>query len=141
MSIASVNLLSVNEMTSLLHLAEDFSNGFVPVTEAFISELFSLREGDYAFKTVNSSLDSFVDYHVAEFSFNSVLRDAQKTSNSTKADAAVVFLDDSEVVLAELLQEGSHVSFRTVNSRFEGIVGLHFFFNFVLLDRHQFESK
>jgi hypothetical protein len=77
MSIASVNLLSVNEMTSLLDLAEDLSNGFVPVSEAFISELLSLREGYDAFKTVNSSLDSFVDYHVSEFGFNSVLRDAQ----------------------------------------------------------------
>ena len=124
-----------------MELVENLSNGFVPVSEPFVSELLPLRECDDTFKTVNPSLDSAVNNHVSEFSFNSILRDAQKTSNSSKTDTAVVFLDDSKVVLAELLQESSHMPFSSVNSRLERIKGLHFSFDFVFLDRHQFESE
>jgi len=140
-SLSDVNFLSVNEMASLLDLVQDLGDGVVPATEAFVSELLSLGEDHDALQTVNLGLDSLVDNHVSEFGFNSVLRDAQESSDSAEADAAVVFLDDSEVVLAELLQEPVHVSLSSLSIEFEGVIGQHLLLDLVFLDRHKLKSE
>ena len=87
-------------MASLFNLVENLCDRSVPVTESFVSELLSLRENNYSFKAVNLCLDSFVDDHITDLNFNSILRNTQESSNSSETNTAVVFFNDTEIVLA-----------------------------------------
>lgn len=62
-----------------------------------------MKEYNNALKTIDLRVYSFVDNHIADFLLSTGKRDTHKLSKALKSDPGVVFLNDTEIVLDQLL--------------------------------------
>ena len=96
------DLFSINEMARLLNLIKCSLEVIVPRIQPLVRELLPLIDRDNACQAVNFSADSTIDYHVTQLVFSSLDRDAHKLAHPCQRDAAIVALNDSQVVLDQL---------------------------------------
>jgi hypothetical protein len=97
------NLLSINEVASLLYLAQQTSDVSVPVVQAVVGELF-LGESHGHVHPINFGRHLAIDHHVGEFLFD-VVHCSNQSLQSSDVDFGVVFFHDPKVVLNQLTNQ------------------------------------
>ena len=135
------NLLSVDQMASLLNRIEGRPEVAIPRVEPLVSELLALVNSDNACKPVDLGTNPAVNHHVAEFVLSALNRDANELAHAGEADAAVVLLDHSQIVLHELSNQLDKVVLRVQGTLLEGLESAHLLCDVVLLEGHQLEGQ
>ena len=109
-------LFPVDELASLLDLVESYLEIIVPSIESVICELLALRKDNNASKSINLSLNSLIDDHIAKFVLCTLDRNTNTLAHTSKCNARVVSLDDSDVVLNKLAYQLDHMILRVQSS-------------------------
>ena len=135
------NFLSVNQVTGLLNLVQSGPQVIVPRVQLFVSELLALVDCYDACQSVNLSSDTPVDHHVAKLILGALDRDTDQLTHAGQADAAVVLLDHSQVVLHQLPYQLDQVVLVVQSAVLERLKGGHLLGDIVLLERHQLKGK
>lgn len=92
-------------------------------------------------KSIDFGLNSLVDNHVAYLLFGSVFWHSNESRKSGNVDFAVVFFNDSQVMLDQLANEIAHVGLTVFCFGFEGLEKAHLLFDFSLVEGHKLEGK
>ena len=103
------DLLTVNQVASLLNLVQCRLQVLVPRVELLISELFALINGDDAGQTIDLGSNAAINDHVSQFVLSALHRDTNELAHALKAHSAVVLLDHAQVVLDELSNQLDHM--------------------------------
>ena len=118
-------LFPVDELASLLDLVQSYLEIIVPSIESVICELLALRKDNNASKSINLSLNSLIDDHIAKFVLCTLDRNTNTLAHTSKCDARVVSLDDSDVVLNKLAYQLNHMILRVESFRLEWLKHFH----------------
>jgi len=131
------NFLSINQMASLFNFIKHCLKVAVPVSEhSFCISVF-LFECHFPCQSINPSLDSLVNNHVADFRFSSVFWNTNKFRKRLNLYFTIVLLNNSEVMLDQLTKEVSHVSFVIFCCVNKWIKGGHLVLNFFFVKGHE----
>ena len=131
-------LFPVDELAGLLDLVESHLEIIVPSIESVICELLALREDNNTSKSINLSLNSLIDDHIAEFVLCTFDRNTNTLAHTSKCDARVVSLDDSDVVLNKLAYQLNHVILRVESSFLKWLKHSHVCSDCLFLERGEF---
>ena len=115
----------VDELAGLLDLVKSHFKIVVPSIESIICELLALRKDDDASKSINLSLNSLIDDHIAKFVLCTLDRNTNTLAHTSKFNARVVSLDDSDVVLNKLAYQLYHMILRVQSFRLEWLKHFH----------------
>jgi hypothetical protein len=90
---------SINKMTSLLNFIEQGLNIKIPMLQQSFRILILLLESNLPGQSIDLSLYSIVDHHVAYLSLSSIDVHSNQSWQSLQINAAVVFLNHSQIML------------------------------------------
>jgi len=134
-------LLSIDEVTGLLYGVQGRLKISIPRIKPFISELFTLVDGNNACKPVDFSTNPVIDHHVTKLILGTLDWDANKLTHSSEADTAVVLLNHSKVVLNKLPYQLNQVILVVESALLKRFEDAHLLCNYVFLQGHQFKGQ
>ena len=112
------DLLSVYQVARLFDLIEQAPNVSVPVFENALGGFIGLLKCNTPLKPINLGRNTFVNDHVAQFLLGPILGDTDQFRQCLDVDAAIVSLNNPEIVLNQLPEELPHMRLMVLSDTF-----------------------
>mmetsp|Transcript_14936 Transcript_14936/g.14522 ORF Transcript_14936/g.14522 Transcript_14936/m.14522 type:complete len:227 (-) Transcript_14936:337-1017(-) len=126
-------------MASLLYLVQQSPQVVVPIIQHIICELALLKH-HYPLHPIYLGMETIVDHHISNLGLSSVYSHSDQVGQSGQLHSAVILLNDSDIMLDQLLNEFSQMEFIVFSLWLEGRVGSELLLYFFHVEGHDLIS-